>query len=186
MAKAIRQWYCLRCRGEVFVLFTIIHMGISHMCLLTLHDVCCFWLDKNPSLEIKYRPKKSREKEAEGQREPERKFERQNSTPDYKSERRRGSKVRYFTSKCYVPIFLQCISKIVCLWNYSVGKHIFVSCLSQVKRSARMCGECEPCLRTEDCATCDFCKDMKKFGGPNKIRQKCRFRQCDVRARVSS
>uniref|UniRef100_A0A673Z045 CXXC-type zinc finger protein 1 n=1 Tax=Salmo trutta TaxID=8032 RepID=A0A673Z045_SALTR len=135
MAKAIRQWYCLRCQ------------------------------DKDPSLEIKYRPKKSREKEAEGQREPERKFERQNSTPDYKSERRRGSKVRYFTSKCYIPIFLQCISKIV-------------------KRSARMCGECEPCLRTEDCATCDFCKDMKKFGGPNKIRQKCRFRQCDVRARV--
>lgn len=103
--------------------FTIIHMGICHMYLLT----CCFLLDKNPSLEIKYRPKKSREKETEGQREPERKFERQNSTPDYKSERRRGSKVRYFTSKCYVPIFLQCISKIVRLWNYSIGKHIFVS-----------------------------------------------------------
>uniref|UniRef100_A0A8C7CKT5 CXXC-type zinc finger protein 1 n=1 Tax=Oncorhynchus kisutch TaxID=8019 RepID=A0A8C7CKT5_ONCKI len=114
MAKAIRQWYCLRCQ------------------------------DDNPSLEIKYRPKKSREKEAESQRESERNFESQNSTPDYKSEKRRGS---------------------------------------NVKRSARMCGECEPCLRTEDCATCDFCKDMKKFGGPNKIRQKCRFRQCDVRAR---
>lgn len=55
---------------------------------------------------------------------------------------------------------------------------------SQVKRSVRMCGECEPCRRTEDCAQCDFCKDMKKFGGPNKIRQKCRFRQCEVRARV--
>lgn len=54
----------------------------------------------------------------------------------------------------------------------------------QVKRSARMCGECEPCRRTEDCAQCDFCKDMKKFGGPNKIRQKCRLRQCVVRARV--
>ncbi|MEQ2201883.1 hypothetical protein XENOCAPTIV_019931, partial [Xenoophorus captivus] len=54
-----------------------------------------------------------------------------------------------------------------------------------VKRSVRMCGECEPCRRTEDCAQCDFCKDMKKFGGPNKIRQKCRFRQCEVRARVS-
>lgn len=48
-----------------------------------------------------------------------------------------------------------------------------------------MCGECEPCRRTEDCAQCDFCKDMKKFGGPNKIRQKCRFRQCEVRARVN-
>ncbi|KAJ4934157.1 hypothetical protein JOQ06_006962, partial [Pogonophryne albipinna] len=54
---------------------------------------------------------------------------------------------------------------------------------SQIKRSARMCGECEACLRTEDCAQCDFCKDMKKFGGPNKIRQKCRLRQCEVRAR---
>ncbi|XP_016315780.1 CXXC-type zinc finger protein 1-like, partial [Sinocyclocheilus anshuiensis] len=53
----------------------------------------------------------------------------------------------------------------------------------QVKRSARMCGECEPCTRTEDCGQCDFCKDMKKFGGPNKIRQKCRLRQCVVRAR---
>ncbi|TRY66540.1 hypothetical protein DNTS_015919 [Danionella cerebrum] len=53
----------------------------------------------------------------------------------------------------------------------------------RVKRSARMCGECEPCTRTEDCGHCDFCKDMKKFGGPNKIRQKCRLRQCDVRAR---
>ncbi|CAL8318977.1 unnamed protein product [Merluccius merluccius] len=54
---------------------------------------------------------------------------------------------------------------------------------SQVKRSARMCGECEACLRTEDCSLCDFCKDMKKFGGPNRIRQKCRQRQCEVRAR---
>ncbi|XP_059393856.1 CXXC-type zinc finger protein 1-like [Carassius carassius] len=54
---------------------------------------------------------------------------------------------------------------------------------SKVKRSARMCGECEPCTRTEDCGHCDFCKDMKKFGGPNKIRQKCRLRQCVVRAR---
>uniref|UniRef100_A0A3P8ZI31 CXXC-type zinc finger protein 1 n=1 Tax=Esox lucius TaxID=8010 RepID=A0A3P8ZI31_ESOLU len=61
-AKVIREWYCGRCR------------------------------EKNPSLEIKYRSKKSREKEPESQREPERKYERQNSTPDYKSERRRGSK----------------------------------------------------------------------------------------------
>uniref|UniRef100_A0A3P8WRC8 CXXC finger protein 1 n=2 Tax=Cynoglossus semilaevis TaxID=244447 RepID=A0A3P8WRC8_CYNSE len=55
--------------------------------------------------------------------------------------------------------------------------------VSQIKRSARMCGECDACLRTEDCGQCDFCKDMKKFGGPNKIRQKCRLRQCEVRAR---
>uniref|UniRef100_UPI00398E3E42 CXXC-type zinc finger protein 1-like n=1 Tax=Pristiophorus japonicus TaxID=55135 RepID=UPI00398E3E42 len=54
---------------------------------------------------------------------------------------------------------------------------------NQIKRSARMCGECEACRRTEDCGQCDFCKDMKKFGGPNKIRQKCRLRQCEIRAR---
>ncbi|KAG9460268.1 hypothetical protein GDO78_022990, partial [Eleutherodactylus coqui] len=54
----------------------------------------------------------------------------------------------------------------------------------KIKRSARMCGECESCVRPEDCGVCDFCRDMKKFGGPNKIRQKCRLRQCQVRARV--
>lgn len=54
---------------------------------------------------------------------------------------------------------------------------------ANIKRSARMCGECEACRRTEDCGQCDFCKDMKKFGGPNKIRQKCRLRQCEIRAR---
>ncbi|XP_068171621.1 CXXC-type zinc finger protein 1b [Antennarius striatus] len=111
-AKAIREWYCMKCR------------------------------DRNPSLEIKYRSKKTREKEPDSDR-TEKNYSTP-STPDYRSERRRGSKV---------------------------------------KRSVRMCGECEPCRRTEDCAQCDFCKDMKKFGGPNKIRQKCRFRQCEVRAR---
>ncbi|KAI6060071.1 CXXC-type zinc finger protein 1 [Aix galericulata] len=47
-----------------------------------------------------------------------------------------------------------------------------------------MCGECEACRRPEDCGQCDFCRDMKKFGGPNKIRQKCRLRQCQLRARL--
>ncbi|XP_063072488.1 CXXC-type zinc finger protein 1b isoform X1 [Engraulis encrasicolus] len=111
MAKGIREWYCLRCR------------------------------DMNPSLEIKFRPKKSHEDRVEH---PPRK-EKKPSLQDFKLlDKRRGNRV---------------------------------------KRSARMCGECEPCKRTEDCAQCDFCKDMKKFGGPNKIRQKCRLRQCEVRAR---
>ncbi|XP_051967652.1 CXXC-type zinc finger protein 1-like isoform X2 [Xyrauchen texanus] len=92
----------------------------------------------DPSLEIRYR-KKNRDKEVESER-----AEKRSSTPEYKIDKRRGSKV---------------------------------------KRSARMCGECEPCTRTEDCGQCDFCKDMKKFGGPNRIRQKCRLRQCVVRAR---
>ncbi|TST85783.1 CXXC-type zinc finger protein 1 [Bagarius yarrelli] len=109
MAKGIREWYCQQCQ------------------------------EMDPSLELKYLSKKSREKVVEPER-----VEKQFSASDFKLDKRRGSKV---------------------------------------KRSARMCGECEPCRRTEDCAQCDFCKDMKKFGGPNKIRQKCRLRQCVVRAR---
>ncbi|XP_043101952.1 CXXC-type zinc finger protein 1a [Puntigrus tetrazona] len=109
MAKTIRVWYCQKCRS------------------------------KDDSLEIKFRPKKSRDKESEADC-----TDNQPDTPDFKSDGRRGSRI---------------------------------------KRSARMCGECEPCMRTEDCGLCDFCKDMKKFGGPNKIRQKCRLRQCEVRAR---
>uniref|UniRef100_A0A8B9LC85 CXXC-type zinc finger protein 1 n=1 Tax=Astyanax mexicanus TaxID=7994 RepID=A0A8B9LC85_ASTMX len=119
MAKTIRVWYCERCRS------------------------------KDGSLEIKYRPKKNKEKEVD--------TEGMDSQPDtdndYRTDRKRGSR----------------------LTNQE-----------KVKRSARMCGECEACCRTEDCGQCDFCKDMKKFGGPNKIRQKCRLRQCEVRARVST
>ncbi|XP_067928352.1 CXXC-type zinc finger protein 1-like [Watersipora subatra] len=42
----------------------------------------------------------------------------------------------------------------------------------------RQCMACVNCARVDDCGVCDFCKDMKKFGGPNKVRQKCRLRQC--------
>ncbi|BFZ08427.1 hypothetical protein BsWGS_11466 [Bradybaena similaris] len=45
-------------------------------------------------------------------------------------------------------------------------------------RMTRRCGDCSACHRAEDCGRCDFCKDMKKFGGTNKLRQKCRLRQC--------
>ncbi|KAK3612011.1 hypothetical protein CHS0354_021686 [Potamilus streckersoni] len=49
---------------------------------------------------------------------------------------------------------------------------------SKSKKSTRRCGNCIACHRNEDCGRCDFCKDMRKYGGPNKIRQKCRLRQC--------
>ncbi|XP_064495130.1 CXXC-type zinc finger protein 1 isoform X3 [Pseudopipra pipra] len=103
MAKAIREWYCRQCR------------------------------EKDPSLEIRYRHKKWREKEHEGAK----------------------------------------------------GQELEQGRAAKIKRSARMCGECEACRRPEDCGQCDFCRDMKKFGGPNKIRQKCRLRQCQLRARES-
>ncbi|XP_035208310.1 CXXC-type zinc finger protein 1-like [Stegodyphus dumicola] len=61
----------------------------------------------------------------------------------------------------------------------SDGKKSNLTCEDDRNRkSARRCGECVACYRTEDCGRCDFCKDMRKFGGPNKIRQKCRQRQC--------
>ncbi|XP_053908178.1 CXXC-type zinc finger protein 1 isoform X2 [Cuculus canorus] len=105
MAKAIREWYCEQCR------------------------------EKDPTLEIRYRHKKWREKEHEGTK-----------AQELALDQGRAAKI---------------------------------------KRSARMCGECEACRRPEDCGQCDFCRDMKKFGGPNKIRQKCRLRQCQLRARES-
>lgn len=49
---------------------------------------------------------------------------------------------------------------------------------AKAKKSTRRCGECTACHIKQDCGRCDFCKDMRKFGGPNKIRQKCRLRQC--------
>lgn len=53
------------------------------------------------------------------------------------------------------------------------------------QRANRRCGECEACKRSDDCGKCDFCLDMKKFGGPNRIRQKCRYKQCLQRASKS-
>lgn len=46
------------------------------------------------------------------------------------------------------------------------------------RRKSRMCGECEACMQKVDCGSCDFCQDKPKFGGINRKRQKCRWRQC--------
>jgi len=58
--------------------------------------------------------------------------------------------------------------------------HAEVSDSKKPKRSSRMCGTCKACCTVEDCGVCVFCKDMKKFGGPGKRRQKCLRRQCEV------
>ncbi|XP_043936320.1 CXXC-type zinc finger protein 1 isoform X1 [Protopterus annectens] len=115
---------------------------------------CQLCRDRNPNLEIKYRHKKTKDTDREKAE------ERKKEAQDMKSDRKKVSKSS--TS-----------SKVIA----GIGR------LMQIKRSARMCGECESCMRTDDCGQCDFCRDMKKFGGPNKIRQKCRLRQCQVRAR---
>jgi len=45
-------------------------------------------------------------------------------------------------------------------------------------KSSKRCGDCIACHEKEDCGRCDYCRDMPKFGGPFKRRQKCRQRQC--------
>ncbi|XP_030074165.1 lysine-specific demethylase 2B isoform X1 [Microcaecilia unicolor] len=45
------------------------------------------------------------------------------------------------------------------------------------RRRRTRCRKCEACLRTE-CGACHFCKDMKKFGGPGRMKQSCIMRQC--------
>ncbi|XP_004207256.1 CXXC-type zinc finger protein 1 isoform X1 [Hydra vulgaris] len=53
-----------------------------------------------------------------------------------------------------------------------------------LRRKNRTCGVCASCTNEMDCGQCDFCADMKKFGGPGKLRQKCRAKQCLFLSRV--
>ncbi|XP_041941511.1 F-box/LRR-repeat protein 19 isoform X1 [Alosa sapidissima] len=45
------------------------------------------------------------------------------------------------------------------------------------RRRRTRCRRCQACQRTE-CGECHFCKDMKKFGGPGRMKQSCLLRQC--------
>ncbi|GFO20575.1 cxxc-type Zinc finger protein 1 [Plakobranchus ocellatus] len=53
-------------------------------------------------------------------------------------------------------------------------------------RTTHRCGDCSACNRSDDCGRCDYCKDMKKFGGSNKLKQTCRLRQCTSYGSVTS
>ncbi|XP_025092678.1 lysine-specific demethylase 2A-like isoform X3 [Pomacea canaliculata] len=48
---------------------------------------------------------------------------------------------------------------------------------SSIRRRRTRCKKCEACTRTE-CGECTFCKDMRKFGGPGRMKQSCKSRQC--------
>ena len=52
------------------------------------------------------------------------------------------------------------------------------------KKHSRRCGECAACLREDDCKKCRFCKDMPKYGGLGRMRQKCIKRQCHKLSRI--
>ncbi|XP_070712468.1 lysine (K)-specific demethylase 2Aa isoform X1 [Pempheris klunzingeri] len=51
------------------------------------------------------------------------------------------------------------------------------SSMSVLRRRRVRCKRCEACMRSE-CGDCNFCRDMKKFGGPGKLKQTCVLRQC--------
>ncbi|XP_013855734.1 lysine-specific demethylase 2A, partial [Austrofundulus limnaeus] len=51
------------------------------------------------------------------------------------------------------------------------------SSMSVLRRRRVRCKRCEACVRPE-CGDCNFCRDMKKFGGPGKLKQTCVLRQC--------
>ncbi|CAM9169141.1 unnamed protein product [Lampetra fluviatilis] len=49
---------------------------------------------------------------------------------------------------------------------------------SPVARHRRTrCKRCPAC-RSADCGRCAFCRDMRKFGGPGRMKQSCLGRQC--------
>lgn len=97
IAKAIQEWYCMRCRGDDYLFFAFLNK-IKFTLVLYLpgneQDPSSLYLlspEENPLLEVKYRSKKNRDKEPDSDR-GERQYSTP-STPDYRSERRRGSKV---------------------------------------------------------------------------------------------
>ncbi|EDL82903.1 CXXC finger 1 (PHD domain), isoform CRA_f [Rattus norvegicus] len=160
MAKAIREWYCRECR------------------------------EKDPKLEIRYRHKKCRERdgsERDGSEPRDEGGGRKRPASDPELQRRAGSGtgVGAMLARGSASPHKSSPQPLVATPSQHHQQQQQQQQQQQIKRSARMCGECEACRRTEDCGHCDFCRDMKKFGGPNKIRQKCRLRQCQLRARES-
>uniref|UniRef100_A0A8C9QXX4 Lysine demethylase 2A n=1 Tax=Scleropages formosus TaxID=113540 RepID=A0A8C9QXX4_SCLFO len=51
------------------------------------------------------------------------------------------------------------------------------SSISALRRRRVRCKRCTACLRKE-CGNCNYCKDMRKFGGPGRLKQTCVLRQC--------
>ena len=47
-------------------------------------------------------------------------------------------------------------------------------------RNRVFCGDCPGCLKNDDCGQCRYCRDKTKFGGQNRLRQKCLHRRCQM------
>ncbi|XP_062332588.1 lysine-specific demethylase 2A [Osmerus eperlanus] len=51
------------------------------------------------------------------------------------------------------------------------------SSISALRRRRVRCKRCAACVRTE-CGDCTYCHDMRKFGGPGRMKKSCVMRQC--------
>uniref|UniRef100_A0A8D3CK39 [histone H3]-dimethyl-L-lysine(36) demethylase n=1 Tax=Scophthalmus maximus TaxID=52904 RepID=A0A8D3CK39_SCOMX len=51
------------------------------------------------------------------------------------------------------------------------------SSISALRRRRVRCKRCAGCTRKE-CGTCQYCHDMRKFGGPGRMKKGCLMRQC--------
>ncbi|KAM6924218.1 lysine-specific demethylase 2A isoform 1-T1 [Xenentodon cancila] len=51
------------------------------------------------------------------------------------------------------------------------------SSISALRRRRVRCKRCAACRRKE-CGTCQYCHDMRKFGGPGRMKKSCIMRQC--------
>ncbi|KAM3613406.1 uncharacterized protein V6R79_025609 [Siganus canaliculatus] len=51
------------------------------------------------------------------------------------------------------------------------------SSISALRRRRVRCKRCDGCCRKE-CGNCHYCQDMRKFGGPGRMKKGCMMRQC--------
>ncbi|CAL8356944.1 unnamed protein product [Merluccius merluccius] len=59
----------------------------------------------------------------------------------------------------------------------AVRPHKPASPISALRRRRVRCKRCAACCRKE-CGNCQFCLDMRKFGGPGRMKKGCIMRQC--------
>ncbi|KAK7066887.1 CXXC-type zinc finger protein 1 [Halocaridina rubra] len=112
---------------------------------------------KDSSLEIKYKQKKPHHHHHENSKHYKESDKRDRENKE-KRDKERKDKIRKDKEK------------------HRYDKHS--SSKSKSSRKSHRCGACEACYQREDCGRCENCKDMAKFGGPHKLRQKCKKRQC--------
>uniref|UniRef100_A0A8C4NI86 [histone H3]-dimethyl-L-lysine(36) demethylase n=1 Tax=Dicentrarchus labrax TaxID=13489 RepID=A0A8C4NI86_DICLA len=62
-------------------------------------------------------------------------------------------------------------------WPERVSRSTKRSSISALRRRRVRCKRCAACCRKE-CGTCHYCHDMRKFGGPGRMKKSCIMRQC--------